>query len=46
MSPGRLASESTFEIKELKKSANEKYNFGAVIEDLDLGNMSGMIRVY
>ncbi|XP_014556027.1 hypothetical protein COCVIDRAFT_38263 [Bipolaris victoriae FI3] len=40
MSPGRLASESTFEIKELKKSANEKYNFGAVIEDLDLGNMS------
>jgi hypothetical protein len=41
MAPGILAPEPTFTVKEMNKSAKEKLNFGAVIEDLDLGAISG-----
>ncbi|EUC47380.1 hypothetical protein COCMIDRAFT_90268 [Bipolaris oryzae ATCC 44560] len=40
MSPARLALESNFEVKEMTKNIDEKYNFGAVVEELDLGNIS------
>jgi hypothetical protein len=47
MSPGLLAPEPTFEVKEMEKSAKEKHNFGAVIQDIDLDALSGMFdRVY
>ncbi|CAN9101087.1 unnamed protein product [Alternaria alternata] len=40
MAPGRLAPEPTFTVKEMAKSTKEKHNFGAVIDDLDLDNIS------
>jgi hypothetical protein len=41
MAPGILAPEPTFTVKEMAKSTKEKHNFGAVIDDLDLDNISG-----
>ena len=41
MAPGILAPEPTFMVKEMEKTAKEKHNFGAVIDDLDLNNISG-----
>jgi len=41
MAPGILAPEPTFAVKEMDKTAKEKHNFGAVIDDLDLENISG-----
>ena len=42
MSPGVLASERTFTVKEMKKTVKEKHNFGAIINDLDLNKITGM----
>ena len=41
MAPGVLAPEPTFTVNVMNKSATKKYNFGAVIDDLDLENISG-----
>jgi hypothetical protein len=46
MAPDILPSEPTFTINEMQKSAKEKHNFGAVIEDLDLDNISGMCKTW
>ena len=42
MAPGILAPEPSFTLNEMDKTAREKHDFGAVIEDLDLNNISGM----
>lgn len=41
MAPGILAPEPTFTVTPMTKTPKEKHNFGAVIEDLDLENISG-----
>jgi len=41
MAPGVLAPEPTFTVKEMEKTVKEKHNFGAVIDDLNLDNISG-----
>jgi len=41
MAPGILAPEPTFMVKEMEKTAKEKHNFGAVIDDLNLDDISG-----
>ncbi|KAF7566298.1 hypothetical protein PtrM4_146180 [Pyrenophora tritici-repentis] len=40
MAPGILAPEPSFTLNEMDKTAKEKHDFGAVIEDLDLNNIS------
>ena len=42
MAPGILAPEPSFTLNEMDKTAREKHDFGAVIEDLDLNNISGV----
>jgi len=41
MSLGVLSPEPTFTLAPVKKTAQEKYNFGAVVEGIDLENISG-----
>jgi len=41
MAPGILPPEPTFTVKEMEKTAKEKHDFGAVIDDLNLDNISG-----
>ena len=41
MSPGRLLAEPSFTIIPMQKELGKKTNFGATIDDLDLGNISG-----
>jgi hypothetical protein len=41
MSPGKLLSEPSFTVNELVPEAGKKYNYGAVIEDLDLSEING-----
>lgn len=45
MAPGILAPEPSFTLNEMDKSVKEKHDFGAVIEDLDLNNISGVYNV-
>ncbi|KAH8681919.1 hypothetical protein BX600DRAFT_429821 [Xylariales sp. PMI_506] len=40
MSPGKLVSEPSFKLTPLEKTAKEKYNFGAVVEGVDLNNVT------
>ncbi|KAJ4333863.1 hypothetical protein N0V95_009329 [Ascochyta clinopodiicola] len=40
MSPRILATEPTFTIKPMPKTPKEKHNFGAVVDNLDLGTIS------
>jgi len=42
MAPGILAPEPSFTLNEMDKTAKEKHDFGAVIEDLDLNSISGV----
>lgn len=41
MAPGIIPPEPTFTVKEMTKTAKEKHNFGAVIDDLNLDTISG-----
>jgi hypothetical protein len=41
MSPGILARDPTFTVTPMTKTQKEKHNFGAVIEGVDLENISG-----
>lgn len=43
MAPGRLALEPTFTVTPMGKEPHEKHNFGAVIEGVDLEDISGRI---
>jgi hypothetical protein len=40
MSPSKLI-EPTFTLTPMKAPADKKYNFGAVVTDIDLNNISG-----
>ncbi|KAH7094253.1 hypothetical protein FB567DRAFT_509815 [Paraphoma chrysanthemicola] len=40
MAPGILAPEPTFTISPMPKTSKEKHNFGAIIENIDLGSIS------
>ena len=42
MSPGKLLSEPSFTVTPLKPEEGKKYNYGAVIDDLDLSDINGM----
>ena len=46
MSPGVLAAKPTFVVAPMEKTMKEKHNFGAVITDLDLNNISGRFAKY
>ncbi|KAK1965410.1 hypothetical protein LY78DRAFT_658298, partial [Colletotrichum sublineola] len=41
MSPGVLAAGTSFTIAPVKKTAEEKHNFGAIIENVNLDDISG-----
>jgi hypothetical protein len=41
MAPGILAPEPTFMVTPMTKTQKEKHDFGAVIEGIDLQNISG-----
>lgn len=41
MSPSKLLPKASFTLLPIEKSAQEKYDYGAVIVDLDLNEISG-----
>lgn len=41
MSPSAMAPEVTFTVTPMNKSPKEKHNFGAIVTDLDLNDISG-----
>jgi hypothetical protein len=41
MAPSRLAQEPTFTVTPMIKSPQDKHDFGAVIEGIDLENING-----
>jgi hypothetical protein len=43
MSPAALTPEPTFHVLPLIKRKEQKFNFGAVVECLDLNDISGML---
>lgn len=43
MSPAALTPEPTFQVLPLIKRKDQKFNFGAIVEGLDLNNISGML---
>lgn len=43
MSPAALTPEPTFQVLPLIKRKDQKFSFGAIVEGLDLNNISGML---
>ena len=44
MAPGILVPEPSFTISPMTKTAKDKHNFGAIIEDIDLENIEGSMK--
>jgi len=42
MSPGKLLSEPSFTVTPLTPEGGKKYNYGAIIDDLDLNDINGV----
>lgn len=43
MSPSTLAAEASFTITPMTKSPKEKHDFGAIVTDLDLNDITGKL---
>lgn len=41
MSPSATISEATFTITTMKKSSNDKHDYGAIVSDIDLNDING-----
>lgn len=46
MSPAALTPEPTFQVVPLEKRKDQKFNFGAIVEGLDLNDISGIAPLF